>query len=66
MSETYATRTDAIEQYIEPALGDYASDYDVDGIFADYFEYREDEHGFVEREGADFWGVARAHDVSGK
>ena len=60
----FATKTDAIEQSILPALGEYADDFDIDGIFDDCFTY-EDGY-FVPREGVDFWEVAEKHDISGK
>ena len=64
MTTVYTTITDAIERYIEPALGDYADDYDMEAIFDDLFEYDEAKRGFVEREDLDFYEVAQAHDVS--
>ena len=65
MSYAFTTRTDAISQYIEPALGDFAEDYDMNGIFEDVFGWNDllqcfrlmvDEYGF--------WEAADAHDVS--
>ena len=35
----YTTKNDAIEQYIEPALGNYTDDFDMDAIFEDFFRY---------------------------
>lgn len=64
MTTVYTTKTDAIEQYIEPALGDHAADFDMDAIFEDYFEYDEAERGFVEREDVYFWEIAQAHDIT--
>lgn len=64
MTTTYTTKTDAIEQCIEPALGEHADDFDMDAIFQDFFEYDEDARGFVEREDVDFWDVAQAHDTT--
>ena len=64
MTTAYTTKTDAIEQYIEPALGEHAADFDMDAIFHDFFEYDEDARGFVEREDVDFWDVAQAHDTT--
>lgn len=38
----FSTRTDAIDQAIIPALGDFAGEHDVDAIFDRAFEYRVD------------------------
>lgn len=61
----YTTRNDAIEQYIQPALGDFVSDFDVDAIFEEFFKYDREDGGFVPRGDVDFYEVARSNDVSG-
>ena len=38
----YATLTDVVEQYVVPALGDFADDYDLEAIALDIIEYRAD------------------------
>lgn len=43
----YTTKNDAIDQYIEPALGDFASDFDMDEIFNRAFKYDKEERAFV-------------------
>lgn len=60
----YETITDAIEREILPALGERAADYDVDAMARELFEYDPDTR-LMEPTGADFWEVARRHDVSG-
>lgn len=72
----YATRQDAIEQYVVPALGDYGNDYDHDAIFEATFAYRADHDergnevltnaGF-ERTADDieFWEAVKAAEVGG-
>lgn len=64
----YSSKSDAIEQDIIPALGDFDDEYDADAIFEAAFAYRvdEDEHGnellnsagFVQVVGAaEFWEI---------
>ena len=61
----YTTKTDAINQYIEPALGDFACDFDMDEIFSHAFEYDEEERAFVLAiDEEDFYDVAKEFDVS--
>ena len=58
--KTYTTKNDAIEQYIEPALGDFASDFDMEEIFNQAFEYSEENNGFVLAiDEGDFFDVAQ-------
>lgn len=70
----YTTKTDAMEQAILPALGEYGADFDADGIFADAFEYKVDtnEHGDQRLNTAgfeqvvteaEFWEIAQKHSV---
>ena len=37
MTDTYATKTDAIEQHLLPILGEHADDYDIDAIADEIF-----------------------------
>lgn len=69
----YQTIDDVINYEIAPALGDFVDDYDIDAIAAEAFEYVVDldedgvQHGngyFIEREGVDFWAIAKKHDIS--
>ena len=56
----YTTKNDAIEQYIEPALGDFASDFDMDEIFDRAFKYDEEARAFVLAiDEEDFFDVAQ-------
>lgn len=65
MQNVFTTKTEAIDQYIIPALGDFADDYDTDGIFSEAFEYSEDERGFVlSIDEDDFYDVAAKYDIS--
>lgn len=67
----HATLTDFIEHEILPTLGEFADDYDVDGIadaVTEYNggygfkpEYRPDETGANEA----YWDVVKAHDTAG-
>jgi hypothetical protein len=59
------TKTDLIEHEIEPALGEYFNDYDIDSIIdeAYTFEYPD---GYKQREDVDFWDIVSKHDVSNK
>ena len=40
-SQTFITRTEAIEQLIIPALGDYGNDYDIEAIADEVLAYNE-------------------------
>lgn len=57
------TKTDAIAE-IKNALGEYVNDFDLDAMFDALYQYDEELHGFIEREGVDFWEVAQANDIS--
>ena len=37
MTNTYTTKTDAIEQHLLPILGEHADDYDIDAIADEIF-----------------------------
>lgn len=73
-AKTYTTKDDAIEQYVVPALGDYADDHDLDAIFDDCFEYNQaiDEDGVehlnssgfrLTADEAAFWESVQRHDI---
>ena len=60
---TYATRDEAIQREILPALGDYASDFDAGAIFDACFRYDAERGGFVMSVDADgFWESVKAND----
>ena len=61
----YTTKTDAIEQCIEPALGDFADDFDMDEIFNRAFKYDEGERAFVLAVDVDgFYEIAQDCDMT--
>lgn len=57
----YSSKTDAVEQYILPALGEYAADYDIDAIFDEAFEWVD---GKLKVDGSNFYAIAAANDIS--
>ena len=71
---TFATRSDAIEQEIAPALTDWTGDYDLDAIFEATFEYVTivDEDGVQHGDGffmqtvddAAFWASVEANEIT--
>lgn len=58
----FVTKQDAIDYDIEPALGDYADDFDLDGIFSDAYEYQDGY--FVRKANVDFYDVAVKYDIT--
>ena len=67
----YSSKNDYIAQVIEPALGEYAADHDIDEI-ADAMLIWHDEindkgqidlgrSGFMEDDAQDFWAVVEAN-----
>jgi hypothetical protein len=72
----YATRQDAEQRALIPALGVYADSFDIDAISAAVFEYRVDKDGagneLLNTAGfeqvvtdAEFWDVVAKHDKAG-
>lgn len=59
---TYTTITDVIAQYIAPALGGYASDYDLDAIADDITRFSEDGTLRIHLDG-DFYDIAARHEI---
>ncbi|MDY2723915.1 MAG: hypothetical protein SOV20_08895 [Coriobacteriales bacterium] len=59
----YTTKTDTIAYEIEPALGEHASEYDLDAMADELFEYDERD-GFKLREDVDFWEVAQRNELA--
>lgn len=63
----YTTKNDYIAQVIEPALGEYAADHDIDAIADDMLIWHDEindkgqinlgKSGFVENEDKNFWAV---------
>lgn len=69
----YTTITDYIAQVVNPALGEYADDYDVEAIAQDMTEWHDEKDangnillnasGLVERDDVDFWEIAQKHEI---
>lgn len=59
----YATKTDAIDQYIRPSLGDFAEDYDIDAIFDEAFRWRDGKLVLTIPE-EEYYEVVARHDLS--
>lgn len=62
----YTTKQDYIAQVIEPALGDYAAEHDIDTIADEMLIWHNDidrlgNNGFLEDESKDFWAVVEAN-----
>ena len=62
----YSSKNEYIGQIIEPALGDYAAEHDIDAIADDMLIWHNDvngpgNNGFLEDESKDFWAVVEAH-----
>ena len=59
----YETLADLIAYEIEPALGKYADDFDMESIANEAYEYAYP-NGYKQRENVDFWEVASKYDIS--
>ena len=62
----YSSKNDYIAQAIEPALGEYAAEHDIDAIADEMLIWHNDvngpgNNGFMEDENKDFWEVVEAH-----
>ena len=62
----YSSKNEYIGQIIEPALGDYAAEHDIDAIADDMLIWHNDvngpgNNGFLEDESKDFWEVVEAN-----
>ena len=71
----YTTSTDAYNQVLIPALGEYVDDFDHEAIFSEVFDYRidEDEAGnkLLHTAGyedittpEEFWEIVAKHDLT--
>ena len=59
-TRTYTTLTDLTSAEIIPALGDYASDFDIDAI-----TYNKPQQGFtLDIDPDTFWSIAARHDTT--
>lgn len=61
-ARTFATITDVIDQYVTPSLGDFADDFDIDGIADDITCMRSGQ--IVLRDDIDFWAIAAEHETA--
>ena len=59
----YTTKTDAMNEICEE-LGDKVNDFNVYAMFDELYKY-DDNDGFVEVDGVDFWEVAQKYDMTG-
>ncbi len=64
MTTTYTTIQDAIDYEVEPALGEHASDYDMEAIAREYFDRYDERDGFSASDPDSFWAIAAKHDIS--
>lgn len=70
---TYTTISDYIAQIVNPALGEYADDYDTEEIAREMTEWHDEKDadgnillnasGLVERDDVDFWEIAQKHEI---
>ena len=60
--KTYSDITDVINYVVEPALGDFAADYDMQAIARDIMEWSDEEGAYVvDDDREDFYDIADAH-----
>ena len=64
MTATYTTKNDALAN-IREALDEHVNDYYINSMFDELYKYDEDEEGFVEVDGVDFWEIAQKYDMTG-
>ena len=67
----YSSKANYIGEVIEPALGEYAAEHDIDQIADDMLIWHDEisdkgqvnlgQSGFIEDESKDFWAVVEAH-----
>ena len=75
MTTRYEAKIDYINEIIEPALGEYAAQHDMDAIADEMLEYRAPQRqddprwadantaGYYVREDADFWTIVANHAI---
>lgn len=61
MTTTFNTKTEAIE-YFETALGEYAADFDLDGIFEEATEWSDGKLVLTDEAEEDFYSIAQKHE----
>ena len=62
----YHNKANYIGEVIEPALGEYAAEHDIDAIADEMLNWHNDigrlgNNGFIEDDSKDFWEVVEAH-----
>lgn len=67
----YTSKNNYIAQVIEPALGEYAAEHDIDAIAYEMLIWHDEindkgqidlrKSGFMENPAQDFWAVVEAH-----
>lgn len=61
-TETFTTKTDALDRIILPALGEWAEDHDVDAIFDEAFEFDTAAQAFYQSATEEeFWEIVERH-----
>jgi hypothetical protein len=61
-TNTYTSIVDVINYVVEPALGDFAADYDMQGIAHDIMEWSDEEGAYVvDEDRDDFYEIAENH-----
>jgi hypothetical protein len=63
MTDFFTTKTEAISEYIIPALGDYEDEFDIDGIFDEAFEWEDGYLVPTEEAESDFYAIVRRHEA---
>lgn len=61
----FATKTDLINYELEPVLGEYFNDYDIDSIIDEAYTF-DCAYGYEQREDVDFWEIVQKYDISNK
>ena len=58
--EKWTSLDDLLSYEVIPALGEFAKDFDAEAIAREAFEF--DGKHWVQRDGVDFWEVAKKYD----
>lgn len=62
---TYSTRADLITYEIEPALGDYVEDYDIEALSYDVASYDVKTQRYeITVSDEEFWELVKHHDLN--
>lgn len=64
---SYESANEAIHYFIEPSLGEFVNDFDVEAIFDEVFVWDEVSETFMLCVDVEtFWRLVEKHDISGK